>query len=263
MDLRRRLVITFALALAALAITAAPSSAIVGGSDAAPGEYPSVAEITFGAFGCTGTLISPDTVLTAGHCGSLTGAAVASPAAYPPQLVNVRIGSNKAGQGEQRAGEQRHRQPRLPAHRRQRRDGAQALAQRHSDADQGRRRGRARAWAAGTAGHDRGLGRHLRRAATPRTRSRRRRSRSPPTPTAARPTTTSTPPRWCAPATRRAAWTPARATPAARCSPAAGVVGATSFGEGCARPGKPGVYARVADAPLREWIRGRDADGVN
>ena len=100
MNLRRRLAISSVIALAAMAVTAAPSSAIVGGSDAGAGEFPSVAEITFGAFGCTGTLISPDTVLTAGHCGSLTGAAVATPVGWPAPLINVRIGSNKPGQGE-------------------------------------------------------------------------------------------------------------------------------------------------------------------
>ena len=71
MSLRRKFCSTLAAAGTILALTASPSMAIVGGHDASPGEYPAVAEISFGVFFCTGTLISPDTVLSAGHCGSL------------------------------------------------------------------------------------------------------------------------------------------------------------------------------------------------
>jgi trypsin len=81
-------------------VAAAPSSAVVGGSDAAPGEFPSVAEIIFGPYGCTGTLIDSTHVLSAGHCGSATGE-VGSPIGWPTPLIDVRIGSNKTGEGEQ------------------------------------------------------------------------------------------------------------------------------------------------------------------
>ena len=89
-----------AAAAAALGATAAPSMAIVGGHDTSNPAYRGVAEIVLGkAFGCSGTLISPTWVLTAGHCGSLTGAAVSTPAAWPAAAIDVRMGSNKAGKG--------------------------------------------------------------------------------------------------------------------------------------------------------------------
>src|ERR1044072_4534129 len=105
MTLFRRLTLGLAAACAAPALTAAPSMAVVGGKDAAPGAYPAVAEITFGqSFLCTGTLIAPTWVLTAGHCGSITGAAVGTPAGWPPQPIDLGIRSAAPGQGGGGAG---------------------------------------------------------------------------------------------------------------------------------------------------------------
>jgi secreted trypsin-like serine protease len=88
------------LSVLVLAVAAVPAGAVVGGRDASPGEYPSVAEITFGPFLCTGTLISPNWVLSAGHCSSVTGAAVSSPASWPAPLIDVRIGGVTQDDGE-------------------------------------------------------------------------------------------------------------------------------------------------------------------
>src|SRR3954454_1837044 len=96
----RRFTRAGALAIGLLAVTAAPSGAVVGGHDASPGEYPSVARVTYQAFLCTGTLIAPDTVLTAGHCSSITGEVTGSPASWPAPLISVEIGGHTSGSGE-------------------------------------------------------------------------------------------------------------------------------------------------------------------
>src|SRR3954466_1069279 len=94
-----RTILALGAATGALALAPTSSLAIVGGHDAGP--YPSVARITFGqSFLCTGTLIAPNWVVTAGHCGSITGAAVASPAAWPAPLIDVQIGGHTDTQGE-------------------------------------------------------------------------------------------------------------------------------------------------------------------
>jgi secreted trypsin-like serine protease len=83
---------------ATLALTfglSAPAHAVVGGNDAAPGEYPYVAHIVIDAsFQCTGTLIDPTHVITAAHCGSLAPGGIANvPIGQPGQLIEVSIGA--------------------------------------------------------------------------------------------------------------------------------------------------------------------------
>jgi secreted trypsin-like serine protease len=83
---------------AALCAGAAPAGAVVGGTAVADGQLRYVANIAIGgAFGCTGTLIAPTWVLTAGHCGSatgaLTGGTVPTPVGLPASAYDVKLGS--------------------------------------------------------------------------------------------------------------------------------------------------------------------------
>jgi secreted trypsin-like serine protease len=91
--------------LATLAITALPVSsaqAVVGGTAAPAGKFPYVAEVNIdNAFLCSGTLVTPTFVVSAGHCSSITGATGNGvPIGQPGQLITVYLGSNKAGKGQ-------------------------------------------------------------------------------------------------------------------------------------------------------------------
>jgi secreted trypsin-like serine protease len=91
MPLLRTLLATLAIGLG----VAAPAQAIVGGNDAAPGEYPYVAHILIDrAFQCTGTLVTPTHVVTAAHCSSIVPGGIANvPLGQPGQLIELSIGA--------------------------------------------------------------------------------------------------------------------------------------------------------------------------
>jgi trypsin len=84
--------------LLALSATAVPAHAVVGGKPVPPHHLRFVADVYIGgSFGCTGSLIAPRWVMTAGHCGSLTGAVteglLPSQAAFPPSAYKIQLDS--------------------------------------------------------------------------------------------------------------------------------------------------------------------------
>ena len=63
-----RIITCLVLSLWSLPLLARPAPPIVGGTKAKPGEWPDVVAVLGTQGACTGTLIAPDVVLTAGHC---------------------------------------------------------------------------------------------------------------------------------------------------------------------------------------------------
>ena len=263
----RRALLVAALVTLVTALSAAPSMAVVGGNDAEPGEYPAVAQVSYGVWSCTGTLIAPNWVLSAGHCASATTGVTGSLVNWPAPLIDVRIGGHRDGEGEQVPVKS------VAMHENYLATSGYDISLLKLSRSSSRPpvkvagAGERGIWSAGTLETIVGWGATEEGGDSPSTLQE-----------AQVPITTDA---YCAgayhdsfdPATMVCAGFPEGGVDT--CQGDSGgpmfgrgadgslrVVGATSFGEGCARAGKPGVYARVGDTLLREWIRGQAPGGV-
>ena len=198
-------------------------------------------------------------MLTASHCGSVTGAGTGTPAAWPAALIDVRIGSNKPGQGEKVPVSRVIVEPdylATPGH------DITLLALASSSTKAPTKvagSGEGSLWTAGTLETIAGWGTTSEGGDTPDTLQEAQVPITTDASCAAAYSDFDGQTMVCAGFAQGGVDTcqgdsggPLFGRTAAG---ALKVVGATSFGEGCARAGKPGVYARVADTPLREWIR--------
>lgn len=261
----RTLICGVSVAATALATGASPASAIVGGTDAPAGKYPSTANITIAkAFGCTGTLISPSWVLTAGHCGSITGGTgFGTPVSFPGAAFDVTVGTTAANGtgGEKLSVAQAY----IPS---------SYLLSQGSDVTLLKLSKPAATtptpvagaplrsiWAAGTSTEIVGFGVTSEGGSAPDTLQQAN------VPILADATCAAQVGSSFEDQTQLCAAYPQGGTDTCQgdsggpmysrnAANALRVVGATSYGEGCAQAGHPGVYARVADTQLREWIRG-------
>ena len=243
-----------------------PARAIVGGSDAPDRGYEAVANVDIaGLFACTGTLIAPDWVVSAGHCGSVTGGTeVGTPFGWPPGAIRVTLGTVEAnGSG----GETITVAEVIPS--------PDYLATQGNDAALLRLASPSRQvpvliagaggeplWAPGVAQTIAGFGdteesgsppARLQVAQVPRVAD--------PTCAAAYPDSYETRTQLCAGYEQGGTDTCQGDSGGPLFGrDAAGVLkltGVTSYGDGCARPGRYGVYARIGDVALREWVRSR------
>jgi secreted trypsin-like serine protease len=258
------------IALCLSAVFAPSASAVVGGKPVPAGQRGYVASILIDqGFLCTGTLVTPTVVVTAGHCGSITGAALATPIGQPGQLVDVSLGSNKLQAGEHPGVKQVIPQDDYLFLNGSANDVALIELAKPSTQTPVKVAGRGEEglWSPGTLADIAGFGATeeggdasdvMMEAKVPITTDAYAKNAYPSD--------------WDG-ATMIGAGYPQGGTdtcqgdsggpllvPAPNGAPR--LVGDTSFGDGCAQPGKPGIYGRLGDTKLREWIRSKFPDAV-